>query len=215
MGAKERREREREEIRTLIMDAARKLFVEEGYESVSMRKIAQAIDYTPTAIYFHFKDKKALLDEICLADFTEFAHLFQKHLSIADPLVRLRELGLTYLDFALTHPQQYRFMFMTPTTHSLEPSEERLSIKGNPEQDAYALLRLTCVDAINKGRIRIEYQNADLLTQMAWATIHGVASLHLVMAGDPWFDWIPARKQAETLLEVFLRGVINPASDPR
>ena len=57
MGVKDRQEREKLETRTKIMDAARALFNEKGYEGVSMRQIAQKIEYTPTTIYGHFQDK--------------------------------------------------------------------------------------------------------------------------------------------------------------
>ena len=65
MGVRERRDREREEIRTRILDAARELFATEGYEAVTMRRIADRIEYSATAIYFHFRDKEALLQELC------------------------------------------------------------------------------------------------------------------------------------------------------
>ncbi len=73
MGTKERREREREELRTRILDAARELFAEEGYEAVTMRRIADRIEYSPTAIYFHFRDKEALMRELCDHDFRALA----------------------------------------------------------------------------------------------------------------------------------------------
>ena len=65
MGIAERRERQKNALRADILAAARDLFVEQGYESVSMRKIAGRIDHSPTAIYLHFKDKSDLLRSIC------------------------------------------------------------------------------------------------------------------------------------------------------
>ena len=65
MGTKERRAREKEQLRRQIIDAARELFVSEGYENVSMRKIADKIEYSPTVIYLYFKDKADLLDSAC------------------------------------------------------------------------------------------------------------------------------------------------------
>ena len=65
MGVKERREREKSETRDKILDAARELFVTEGYEGVSMRKVADKIEYSPTAIYVHFADKEELFRELC------------------------------------------------------------------------------------------------------------------------------------------------------
>ena len=73
MGLKERRVREKEVVRGKILDAARELFVAEGYEAVTMRKIAQAIEYSPTAIYLHFRDKEAVINAICDTDFLKLA----------------------------------------------------------------------------------------------------------------------------------------------
>ena len=65
MGVHERRAREKKELRQEILDAARDLFLREGYENVSMRKIAEKIEYSPTTIYLYFQDKADLLDCIC------------------------------------------------------------------------------------------------------------------------------------------------------
>ncbi|HEY8369587.1 MAG TPA: helix-turn-helix domain-containing protein, partial [Thermodesulfobacteriota bacterium] len=62
MGTIERRERERAATRAKILDAARELFVSEGYDAVTMRRIADRIEYTAAALYRHFPDKRALLD---------------------------------------------------------------------------------------------------------------------------------------------------------
>ena len=69
MGVKERREREKSETRDKILDAARELFVTEGYEGVSMRRVAEKIEYSPTAIYVYFADKNELFHELCRQDF--------------------------------------------------------------------------------------------------------------------------------------------------
>jgi len=73
MGTKERREREKDQIRTAILDAARELFVAQGYEGVSMRAIAEKIEYSPTIIYNYFRDKEALISELCQSDFGRLA----------------------------------------------------------------------------------------------------------------------------------------------
>src|SRR5450432_1018809 len=68
MGVQERRAREKEELRQEIMEAARELFVKEGFDNVSMRKIAEKIEYSPTTIYLYFQDKGDLLD--CIVEET-------------------------------------------------------------------------------------------------------------------------------------------------
>src|SRR5215470_5000436 len=153
LGTSERRERERQELRTRILDAARELFAEHGYDAVTMRGIADRIEYSPTAIYFHFKDKEALLRELCDTDFATLARGFQKIAQIADPIERLRQIGRSYVDFALEFPNHYRLMFMTPQPAGMRAEDSRIR-RGNPEEDAYAFLRATAAEAIAAGRLR-------------------------------------------------------------
>src|SRR5437879_1972140 len=99
MGSSERRTREKGELRAKILDAARELFATQGYEAVTMRKVADKIEYSPTAIYLHFKDKTALIRELCDNDFMTFAGQFMKLVKISDPIERLRKVGYAYVDF--------------------------------------------------------------------------------------------------------------------
>src|SRR2546430_17158958 len=108
MGVKERREREREEVRGKILDAARELFVSDGYDAVTMRKIADRIEYSPTAIYLHFTDKEALLRELCATDYGSLAKQFQRLAKVEDPLERLPRIGPAHVAFASQGPDPYR-----------------------------------------------------------------------------------------------------------
>lgn len=207
MGTMERRQRERQELRGQILDAARELFAEQGYEAVTMRKIAERIEYSATAIYFHFKDKEALLRELCDTDFGLLAHEFQKIARIADPVDRLRHIGRAYVGFGLGHPNHYRLMFMTPHPAGMCADDSRLK-RGNPEEDAYAFLRATSAQAIAAGRLSPEFDDADLVSQMVWAGTHGVVSLHIAKCNDDWVDWRDVKKTAEALIEVMIDGLV-------
>ena len=77
MGVKERREREKSEVRDKILDAARELFIAEGYEGVSMRKVADKIEYTPTTIYGYFADKEDLFRQLMPRRFRKTREVFQ------------------------------------------------------------------------------------------------------------------------------------------
>jgi AcrR family transcriptional regulator len=202
----ERRERERQELRTRILDAARELFAEEGYEAVTMRRIAERIEYSPTAIYFHFRDKQALLRELVDLDFGSLAQKFQKIARIPDPIERLRKIGQAYVAFALSHRNHYRLMFMTPHPDAMKPEDSRLR-RGNPEEDAYAFLKATVAEAIAAGRIRPELTDADLVSQMVWAASHGVVSLHIAKCKDAWVDWRDPAETAHAQIEVLIRGL--------
>lgn len=208
MGVAERREREKRELRGKIMDAARRLFVEHGYEAVSMRMIAREIEYSPTAIYLHFRDKDTLFQELCAADFLSLAGQFHKVAQIADPVERLAQIGMLYVDFARDFPNQYRLMFMTPTPAKAF-DQNGLVDKGNPEQDAYGFLRQTLADGIAAGRFRPELDDAEQLAQLMWAGVHGVVSLHIAKGNDPWIDWRDMRQTAERMVEINIRGIVR------
>lgn len=207
MGTAERRDRERQEMQTLILDAARDLFATEGYEAVTMRKIAERIEYSPTAIYFHFRDKLSLLRELCDRDFAAFAAVLQRTAGVQDPVERLRQVGYAYVDFALEHPNHYRFLFMTP--HPPLAPEESAIQKGNPDQDAYAFLRAIIVEAIAKGRLKPELKDPDQVAQLAWGAAHGVVALHNVKCSDSWIDWRSPRELARRLIDLALDGFLK------
>jgi len=205
----ERRERESAAVREKIIDAARQLFVQHGPESVSMRKIAEAIEYSPTAIYIHFKDKRSLIREICAADFGALAQTCQRLADIADPLERIRRLGLAYARFALRHPNQYRFMFMTPLHENAEDglSEDELQIRGDPNRDGYAFLIAAVTQAIDGGHLRPDLSDPQLVAQTLWAAIHGVVSLQIVKAHDPLIEWRGIETRTTTMLDILIRGM--------
>lgn len=218
MGTLERREREKSETRTKIMDAARVLFADRGYDAVSMRKIAEAIEYSPTAIYVHFKDKEALLREICQHDFNALAGVFRDLSAIADPVERIRRTGYTYIEFALRQPQHYRLMFMTPFHGSeaghVQPTPEELELMRDPERDAYAFLRKCVADAMAAGAFRTELTSIELVAQTLWAGVHGVASLEIALGKDPCLNWEAIEQRTRLMIDVCLRGLFREGGRP-
>ena len=210
MGVKERREREKSETRDKILDAARELFVTEGFEGVSMRKVAEKIEYSPTAIYVHFADKEELFRELCHQDYARLAEVFQSSAIATDPLGRLKQIGSIYIEFGTRYPNHYKFMFMTP--HPLqEPDEVDREMMGNPEMDAYAFLKWAVQQAIDAGCFADEMTDAALISQTLWASVHGVISLQIAKGADCWVDWRPLQDRAEMMLDITLRGLVRPA----
>lgn len=208
MGIEERRQRERDEVREKILDGARELFVECGYEGVTMRKVAERIEYSPTTIYLYFADKEALFREMCSADFRSLAENFQTVANIVDPIERLKACGRAYVQFAVEHPNHYRLMFMTP--NPVSPTEEELAHRGNPTEDSYAFLLATVTSAIGGGAFRPEHTNANLIAQTLWAGLHGVISLEIAQGCESWVGWVPFNERAETMLNGIFRGLANP-----
>ncbi len=214
MGVKERRERERSETRDKILDAARKLFVSEGYEGVSMRRVAEKIEYSPTAIYVHFADKEELFHELCRQDFARLQEVMTSQQVPSDPIERLRQIGRNYIEFGARFPNHYVFMFMTPHPPH-EPDEEDREIMGNPEKDAYAFLKWSVQQAIDAGCFREELKDAELLSQTLWASVHGVISLNIAKCKDPWVEWRPLKDRAEMMLDLTLLGLVKGAAAKR
>ena len=206
MGIQERRQREKEELRDQILDAAREMFVERGYDAVTMRGIAERIEYSPTAIYLYFADKESLIRAICDADFGALAGQFQTIAGIQDPVERIRAIGRGYADFARRHPNQYRLMFMTSLP--AHTSSEGSSIeRGNPEEDAYAFLRLAVSDAIQTKRFLPKYKNPDLVSQILWSGIHGVVSLRIAKCSDEWVPWQDEEETIDAMIDTLIRGL--------
>jgi AcrR family transcriptional regulator len=204
MGTNERRERERLELRTKILDAARELFVRHGYEAVTMRKIAQRIEYSPTALYLHFADKETLVRELCVNDFRAFAERFARLMTIVDPIERLQRAGQAYVEFAIQHPNQYRLMFMTPMMY--EGKEKDLPL-GNPEEDAYAFLKWNVEEVKRTGLLRPELGDVETVAQLLWSAVHGIVSLWIAKKEATWVDFRDPERLARLMTETLIRGI--------
>ena len=213
MGVKERREREKVETRDKILDAARELFVTEGYEGVSMRRVADMIEYSPTAIYVHFADKEELFRELCHRDFARLAEVLQSSFATPDPLDRLKQIGASYIEFGARYPNHYRFMFMTPHPGH-EMDEVDRDMHGNPEKDAYAFLKWAVQQAIDAGCFRQGLDDSELISQTLWASVHGVISLQIAKGGDAWVEWRPMHDRAAMMLDITLQGLREAPGGP-
>ena len=204
-----RRERQKAETRRAILDAARDLFVSDGIEATTMRAIAAKIGYTATAIYHHFRDKDALIEELCAADFAALGKAMHNIGDIQDCVERLRALGIAYAEFALANPSQYRFMFMTSQRQRLLDEDGRPS--HGPDEDAYEFVFQTVSECVATGRFRPEFVSRHELAQLMWASVHGVVSLWLTHAEDPYVQWHPPLETIRTIINVVIRGLTTDA----
>ena len=202
-----RRDREKADTRARILEAARELFTREGYAQTSMRRIADQIGYTATAIYHHFQDKDSLLNELCAVDFRALGEaLRQMDQTIPDPLIRLRLMGQNYVRFALDHPQQFRFMFLVERPI---PGPECVTI--DPTEDGYLALITNVRAAIESEYFRPEFTDPEMVSQILWAGVHGLAVIHLQSPekSHPWLDLRDPDETAAALTDVVLRGLLR------
>jgi len=205
MGVKERRQRERNEVREKILDAALDVFARAGIEGVNMRALADAIEYSPPVIYAHFRDKDAIIRELCYRQLRGLAKSFATFANL-EPIERLRRIGYAYADFAIEHPSHFRFMFLTE--HPL-PDDDELG-KDDPERNAYAFLRQTAAAALAAGHFRPEYTDAEEIAQICWGCAHGLVALQNIKGADSWIGWRDARTTAYRLIDATLDGLVKP-----
>ena len=150
MGLKERQERDREAVRRAILDAARELFVAEGFQNVSIRKIAERIEYSPAAIYGYFPSK----DDIFFALAEEGFRLLGDPASVRDdpalkdapPIERVRASFWRLYEFSREQPQYFALMFVERSVPRISREYERFAFAREGKQQILEQLR-ACIDA--------------------------------------------------------------------
>ena len=171
-----RRARERQQLRARILDAARELFAADGYDAVTIRRVAEKVEYTPPVIYQHFADKATLIREICYADWRAFGAHFRDLFAVPDPVERL--------------------MRMDPEA------------RGNPELDAYAMLRANVDAAFRDGRFNPELQDPPLIAHVLWQSLHGIVSMHVARGHDhTWIEYRDPRDTARLCMQAIMHGL--------
>ncbi len=205
MGSAERREREKQGVRQVILDGARSIMSERGYEGLTMRAVADRIEYSPAAIYKHFADREDLVRALCACDFYDFAQVLLARgdrPKTDDPLEPMRAMGHAYVEFARNFPEQFRVMFMTP-----KPIDQDMFERGDPEHDSYHTLEQAVAVAQAAGHFA--GLSAALVAQTAWASVHGVISLEIAHATPKkqFLAFEPLDLRVETAIEGMLAGM--------
>ncbi|MEZ4910081.1 MAG: TetR/AcrR family transcriptional regulator [Saprospiraceae bacterium] len=174
MGLSERKEREKLELRQLILDAARKIMLDNGQDGMSIRKIADAIEYSPATIYLYFADKDAILHELMQMGFGVMGKYMTEAYQISDPVDRIHAVGKAYIQFGLENKDWYELMFNSdkPMKHIEKCSED-----WDQGSALFGFLTKTCKEAIDMYQI----QNVDenFLALHLWSSVHGLVNLAL------------------------------------
>lgn len=171
MGINDRKEREKEELKQRILNAAVEIFRERGFENTSIRAIADKIEYSPTTIYLYYKDKNALFHDVHEEGFRLMQKFFAPLAQVADPFERLLLQGRYYMDFATRHPEFYDLMFLQKAPiEDLEGTEA-----WHEGESAFGYLVSNIQESIDKGQLMAE--NAEVFGYMLWSVMHGMVSL--------------------------------------
>ncbi|MFT5883778.1 MAG: AcrR family transcriptional regulator [Arcticibacterium sp.] len=172
MGVADRKERERAELRSKILEAAKKLFLEEGFEKTSIRNIAELIEYSPGTIYLYFKDKNELLFELHVEAFQALILALSNILLAENAVDRLEHMGNNYIKFAFENPELYNLMFI------MEAPMETLECNNEIWDDgmkAFELLRYLVTDCQKEGYL--SSYDLDDASLMIWSFVHGLVTL--------------------------------------
>ena len=202
MGSKERRARDKENLREEILEVARALFIKEGFENVSIRKIADKVEYAPGTIYLYFRDKSDILRTIC--DET-FGKLHQRLSAIvrdtAPPLEKLRRAGRVYIDFALEHPSQYVLVFMTRwQKEKVDTAPGAKDVGSLCFQDLCQIVQQCMDENLMRG------SDVQEMSQTVWAAVHGVASLLIAKCE---FPLIERSRLVESVIQMSVEGLLR------
>jgi AcrR family transcriptional regulator len=191
--------------RRAILAAAKEIFLAEGYEGTTMRRIAEALGVTPTTLYLHFPDKSALLTEICDDSFAQLVVEFARaDLEHAPPLEALRRLLDSYVGFGLAHPREYRLLFMTevpPHVGGHRPVPGDGATRPDNGQIAFAALEALVRRLVDEGVFRPG--DVETIAEAIWAAAHGLVSLLIAM---PHFPWSERARLVDAIAEMVLRG---------
>ena len=201
MGIAERKQRELQNMRRLILDTAMKLFIEEGFKKVTMRRIAEIIEYSPASIYSYFENKDDILYVLYREGFEELYGRQQSIFAIKDPVKRIRKHGEVYISFAVENPELYDLMFIM-----------RAPVKKIQERDdgdiglaVYEVLKMNVKECMNTGSI--PRANVDAAAFSLWSLVHGMVAL-IIRERCIMFSEDQLKSIAMNSLDFVLKGIM-------
>ncbi len=201
MGIAERRERQKAELRERILAAAKHIVVTEGLPELTMRKIADAIEYSPATIYLHFQNRDEIALQLVRDGFAALIGYMAPAAAIPDPLARVRAIAKAYIAFGVREPETYRLIFLDTYAWALWESTDEAK---EPENGAFSFLAGTFQEAIDAGSIH--GMTADRAAELLWASLHGIVSLKLSCAKYPFDD---IALPGEQMCDLVLAGLMH------
>ncbi len=157
-------------MRALILDAARSIFLEKGYESTSIRNIAEKIEYSPGTIYLYFKEKDEIFHALHEEGFGRMLARMQPLLHVSDPFERLKAMGKVYMEFALENKDFYDLMFIME-----DPMKMEGCVTWQMGNNTLNFLKQVIAECQSHGRFK--GKDINYLSFVIWSTMHGMCAL--------------------------------------
>ncbi len=187
--------------RAEILEAAERIFVADGYEGATIRKIADEVGVSSTALYMHFPDKGCILLEISERTISQ---LLERNREIAgkpiDAGARVRLMLDSYMRWGLEHPNAYQLVFSGPNPVSPDNGEVVADLSARCYDIFSGVVREVAAD----GRLRSG--TADSAAQALWASCHGVVMLLITRPG---FGWAPTDELLSVTLDGLMYGLVT------
>lgn len=174
MSTAERKAKNKENLKELILQSARKLFIEKGIEQTTIRNIANAIDYSVGTVYVHFKDKSDILHDLHTQGFQHLGGEMRVLFTVADPMERLKALGRVYIKFALENPDMYDLMLTLPAPIDFLDAINKE--EWNEGKATFDVLKTTVKGCLKAGHFK--GHQLEPLSFLIWGAVHGMCSLH-------------------------------------
>ena len=175
MSIADRKAKEKEELKALILKAARKLFVEKGIGQTTIRNIADSIDYSVGTVYVYFRDKNEILHALHTQSFADLGGQFKVLYNVKDPMERLKAMGKVYINYGLENPDMYDLMFnLKAPMLFLETIQKDEWDEGKATFDVLKATVKECMDAGHFNGHKLEP-----LSFLIWSCMHGMCSLEI------------------------------------
>jgi AcrR family transcriptional regulator len=184
MGTKERQDRERQAVTASILDAARELFLTEGYANVSIRKIAERIEYSPAAIYSYYASKDDIFLALANEGFHRLAAKVRAAMVSGDPLENVRANWWAFYEFAKEEPEYFLLMFVDRSVPRITQEWEGFEFL----QELLANAVMAVQKAIDAGAFPATL-NPNAAMHMLWASLIGPAVVgirHRLASGEDY-----------------------------
>ncbi|RWU04463.1 TetR/AcrR family transcriptional regulator [Pedobacter chitinilyticus] len=205
-NTKSKRLKHKEDLRRKILEVAKELFLKHGYDSISIRKIADKIGISPTTIYLYYQDKSDVIYALHQEGFKMLATQFAVLRNVEEPFERLKAMGKSYIEFAMENRDFYELMFIM--REPIEFVNKNYACEWEEGGAAFEALLVTVADCKAKGY----FKQADLhaMSLYVWATIHGICSLKLQGHLDHVVNaHFPEKEQQLSLEKAFDTLVLN------
>jgi len=190
--------------RAEILAAAERIFVECGYEGATIRRIADEVGVSSTALYMHFRDKSEILVEICAETFARMIHANAELAAREmDPIQRVRAMLEAYVQFGFEHPNAYRLVFCPIPA---DVPEDKLSTLTELGSQCFELFIGAVARIRDAGRLRTP--DVDAAAQVLWAAPHGLVSL---MISQTTFEWAERDALVRLMLDAVFSGLVTDA----